>query len=354
MRKMRNKERNSNRKSVPASSPKSAPATSSSFRIPHSAFRISLCLGLAGALIVLIQLTPLGAKIPGGIVWMWVGVGLLIVSMAVGRRSWISGPLAATLFAACAVLGGLELAYLPDRFVGELVRYNSYFKFSYPVWPVLWVGAWVVARGLWRGRFAWPVALGVRLALLMILPCAAVYTTFAMPARFSMSSYGESPARRPTLDAYGFIANRPQVAAETPLLDWIRRNVPAGDRVAEAAWRLPATEAEAYKYQGRVASLAGHVVPIGWAHHEQQWRGPTAFAALDRRIGEVNALYESSTPAELRRRAAALGVGWIVYGVREAELYGPASLAALKAALPLAAAFPEGEPTVYLFKVDRK
>lgn len=309
---------------------------------------------IAGALIVLLELTPLGAKVPGGIAWMWVGMGLFILSMTLGRRPWISWPMAATLVAACGVLGGLELVYLPDRFVGELVRYNSYFKFSYPVWPVLWVGAWVVARGLWRARLAWPVALGVRLALLALPLCAAVYTTFAMPARFSMSSYGESPARRPTLDAYAFVANRPQVAVEAPLLEWIRRNVPAGERVAEAAWRLPATEAEAYKYQGRVASLAGRVVPIGWAHHEQQWRGPTAFAALDRRIGEVNALYEASTAAELRERAGGLGVGWIVFGVREAELYGAGALAALKAALPVAAAFPEGEPAVYIFKVERK
>lgn len=314
----------------------------------------TLLLLLGGGALVLLQLTPFGAHLPFGVAWAWVGVMLWIAALMLGRRPWLSPGAGAALLTGCAVLAGLEVAYLPDRFVGEYARYNSYFKFSYPIWPVLWVGAWAAARRLWRARLHWSLVCAVRLALaLLLIPCA-VYTVCAAPARILMARSGDDPAnpRQLTLDAYAFVAHRPLSAPEAPLLEWIRRNVPAGERIAEGAFAVPAPDAPAYKYQGRIASLTGHPVPIGWEHHEQQWRGEGAFAQLDERVAAVNALYNAPTPQELQRRAAELGVRWIVYGVHEAQLYGKSSLDKLLAWLPVAEFFPDVAPKVYIFKIN--
>lgn len=334
--------------------------------IPQAAGRrpasvASLALIIPGTLLILFQATPGGAQWPGGIAWLWVGVGLWVAGLMIGRRPWMPAGIGIALLGGCGVLAGLELVYLPDRFVGELVRYNSYFKFSYPVWPVLWVGGWAAARGVWNAGVPWPARWLGRAALLAILPCAAVYTVCAVPQRVFTSRYGDEPARRPTLDAFDFIGhrwindaagNRLSFAAEAPLMEAIRRMVPAGDRIAEGGWPEPPPpgESPAYQYQGRIASLAGYPVPVGWIHHEQQWRGETSYVTLANKNRAVDLFYRSATAEELRTRGQGLGVRWVVFGLREAGLYGPGSLAVLKAALPLAYANPEGRPEVYLFK----
>jgi YYY domain-containing protein len=310
----------------------------------------SAALAAAGALLIFAHATPLGSRIPGGTAWVGVGVALWVAALASGRRAWLSRPAAFLALGGCAVLSGLELLYMPDRYVGVLARYNSYFKFTYPVWPVLWVAAWAASRRLWRARLSAPVALPARSALVALALLSSVYTARAMPARIAMARAGDAPPRHLTLNAFDFTRHRPFSAPESPLIRFIRRHVPVEDRVAEAGWTR-SDEAMAYKYQGRIASLAGRAVPVGWAHHEQQWRGPAGYGAIDRRIAEVNALYRSAEPGELRERAAALGVRWIVYGVAEAQAYGPGPLEVLRATFPVVAAFPRDNPAAFLFRV---
>ena len=127
------------------------------------------------------------------------------------------------------------------------------------------------------------------------------------------------------------------------MLAWIRARVPIGDRVAEGLGK------DSYGYVGRVASLAGRPVPLGWAHHERQWRGEAGHRLTHGRQLALDRLYRASTPEAIRREAAALGVPWVLYGIVERERYGGSALQNLKAAAPVAAAFPEGDPTVFLF-----
>lgn len=309
----------------------------------------STALAAAGAALILFHTAPLGSKLPGGTASVGLGAALWIAALAMGTRPWLSRPAAALALGGCAILTGLELVYMPDRYVGELVRYNSYFKFTYPVWPALWVAAWAVGRRLWSARLSLVLKLPARAALATLALASSIYTARAMPARIALSRFGDGSPRLPTMDAFDFTQNRPFSAAETPLLQYIRRKVPVGDRIAEAGWTR-SNEAMAYQYQGRIASLAGHPVPIGWAHHEQQWRGAAGYALINQRISQVNALYRSKSPAELRERASALGVRWVVYGAVEERAYGPEALQALRAAFPMAAAFPNERPVVFLFE----
>ena len=246
--------------------------------------------------------------------------------------------------ALCALAGlfMLEILYVPDRFVGDLARYNSYFKFSYALWPVLWVIAAQLGARCWslpHPARRWPA----RVALLLCLAAASLYTPLAMWARADQARRGDLYPRRPTLDYAAFVANRPAYALEAPLLAAVRAHVPLNDRVIEAAVPTP------YNYGGRIASLAGRPVPIGWDHHEQQWRGEPAFAPLAARRAEVEAFYTASTPETMRLAARDLGARWAVYGKLEEERYGPAALAVMRRAGRVVAATPEAAPRYFLF-----
>jgi uncharacterized membrane protein len=130
------------------------------------------------------------------------------------------------------------------------------------------------------------------------------------------------------------------------MLDWIRRHVPPGETVAEGIG------AGAYTYAGRVASLAGRPIPLGWAHHERQWRGLRGHELAAERERAVDALYRATSPEAMRGAAAELGVERVLYGIVERGRYGAeggAVLERLRAAAPVAAAFPPGNPRVFLF-----
>ena len=126
------------------------------------------------------------------------------------------------------------------------------------------------------------------------------------------------------------------------MLAWIREHVPPGQRVAEGIGK------DAYGYVGRVASLAGRPVPLGWAHHERQWRGTVGHRLTHERQLAIDRLYRSTEVAAILRAAGDLDVHWVLYGVLERERYEGA-LGNLERAAPVSAAFPENRPTVYLF-----
>lgn len=303
---------------------------------------------LAGAGLIALNAPLVAWKMPGGAAWVWGAVICWTVALMLGRRPWLTPAVGFMVIAGCIVLGGLELMYVKDRFEGQYVRYNSYFKFCYPVWPLLWVGAWCAGVHLWRLlRTWWPLAWGMRAALAGLFLISFVYTFFAIPARLIMASYGDTGPRQPTLDAFNFTRHRPLFNVEAPLLAWIRRNVPPGERVAEAS----SSDAGAYSYAGRVASLTGHPVPLGWLHHEEQWHGDAGYAMLNARVAAVDQLYRAGSPKELRDRAQGLGVSWVVFGLNERRQYGAGALAVLSRTAPVEAAFPAGQPEVFLFNL---
>ena len=157
--------------------------------------------------------------------------------------------------------------------------------------------------------------------------------------------------RKPTLDAFAWLETRRGYEAEAQMLAWIRENVPPGDRVAEAAF------ATAYSYNGRVASLAGRPVPLGWDHHERQWRGDEAAEqAIRLNTQRTRRLYDARDAQAVRRAARELGVRWVVFGKNEIEHYGIERSVAIIQALTQAGdrrGFPPPpeRPQVFIFKI---
>ncbi len=319
--------------------------------------RATVTTMLLGVALLAWSLSPLGAMLPGGSAWIWIAVAILTVSLHLGSRAWISGPCVYVLLCSYTVLAGLELVYVDDAFTGEYVRYNSYFKFSFPLWATCVVGAVAAGRSLWRANGQAGSALStlnvVRAGLLLILSAALVYPTFAIPARLLKARMGDDPPRRPTLDAVAFIAHRPPFDVEAPMLAWIRQNVPPGQVVAEGRGR------GAYGYVGRVASLAGRPVPLGWAHHEGQWRGGVGHRLTAERQADLDRLYGAATSDGVRDAARKLGVQWILFGIVERERYGKGEqespvLQRLRESAAVAAAFPPKQPMVFLFDISEQ
>jgi uncharacterized membrane protein len=264
--------------------------------------------------------------------------------------------------AACGVLAGLELFFIDDSMFGDLERYNTYFKLSYPVWPVMMVVAAQTLLQACRLRFR-PAAWTARALTSVWLLLIASYIVFGVPSRIARARSGDNPPRKPTLNAFNFFAHQQKSSSaglplhrEEKMLAWIRENVPVGEAVAEGAWIVPnAFHVGAYDFHGRVASLAGHPVPLGWAHHERQWRGKAGEKLIGGRQAAIDAFYLAETPDAMRAAAAELGVQWALYGILEHDRYarrmqrGGTVLETLKQAAPLAAAFPGEAPVVFLF-----
>ena len=280
----------------------------------------------------------------GGPAWFWVGVMLVMISLAVGERPWLTQRALWMALAGCVVLAGLEVVYIRDRFQGsDLARYNTYFKLCYPVWPVLIVAVWMAGVRVWQCETRWWWRWTGRVILLALVAGGAVYPLCSFPARILQSRHGDRPRRPPTLSGHDFLAYRPAYKNEARMIELIRQVVPPGDIVAEAH-----TE-KAYSLTGRVASLAGRPVPLGWVHHEQQWRGEPGYATLRKRGATVDRLYRAPNPEAMRARAKELKVRWVLFGKIESERYGQESLQRLRAVGRLAARFPETRPEVFLF-----
>jgi YYY domain-containing protein len=309
-----------------------------------------LALSLAGWLAALVSSAPFGPELPFAAIWIWIAMVCWVLSLALGREAWLPNGAAWMVVASCAILAGLELVFVDDAYAGEYERYNSYFKLSYPLWPPLVVGAFAGAERVWTLRehpgISHRLAWAVRFGLIAVLAAAMVYPVCALPARLIAARRGDDPPRRPTLNAVDFLAHRPPYDEEAPMLAWIRDRVPPGEVVAEGRGR------HAYGYVGRVASLAGRPVPLGWAHHERQWRGRIGHALTAERERAIDRLYRATSPEAMRREAADLGVEWVLYGLVERERYGDPEervLRRLEKAGALSAAFPGERPTVFLF-----
>jgi uncharacterized membrane protein len=333
---------------------------------------------LASLAFVALGAPAIAGRTPWRTAWIWAGVACWGISLASGRRPWLRARGVTALAASCVLLAGLELFFIDDAYAGEYERYNTYFKLCYPIWPVLMVVATQAMVGVWRlgGRSAanaesraivrlarWPIGVGACGLAVLWLALLAVYPVFALPARIARARMGDEPPRRPTLNAFDFLSHHQKVGPsdlpyfrEAPMLAWIRRNVPVGETVAEAAWIKPGeTFVGGYDYHGRVASLAGRPVPLGWAHHERQWRGAAGMALTAERQAAVDRLYMAPTPEAMREAARAFKARWVLYGVLEHDRYanrqrlGMQVLKNLSRAGRLAAAFPVESPAIFLF-----
>lgn len=267
-----------------------------------------------------------------------VGAGFVLLAGASalaameGRR-----PLAPLLAVGFGWLAFIEVLHFNDAMSGALARYNTVFKIMFPLWGVMAVGAaWALASWRRRGISA---ACGAAIAVLGLF-----YPFAGAMARTDLLTPVESMGGR-SLDALAWMEARGEWRGDARAAAWLRANASAGDGVLEAPGRriLPGGAWEyAYIPQGRIAAATGLAAPIGWMHHQSQWRGgggpaPAALAepwrsrpdevvrhwTLFARIADaVDAIYEAETLDEVATLIERLGVRWVVVSGLERERYG--------------------------------
>lgn len=285
----------------------------------------------------------------------------LIGVLALGPAPWLRRRPAVFLGVAAALLGGMEIYYIRD---GNpiYVRVNTYFKLSLPLWPVMTLGAWSLALRLWRTpHSAWGLAL-VRAGLLLLIPAAFALPVLGLPARVLQTREGDAGPRAATLNSFAWLHHRPGYEAEAELLGWIRNNVAPPLTVIEYAYDIPFeddpayrnSQAGSYDYFARVASLGGRAIPLGWPHHEFQWRGAAVDPVIRRREALIRKLYNATDSAEVHEAAEELGSTWIVMGKVERDNLGEVRFEKLREIVAstghLRAEFPRDNPTVFIYE----
>ncbi len=224
---------------------------------------------------------------------------------------------------AVAILLGVELIYLSDTFG---TRMNTVFKLHYNAWLLLGLaagaGTAIVAAHGQRAR--WPMLLlaAVALGVGVVYPVSAVQTRLAT-----------RPPGGLTLDGLAFLP-----PDELGAIRWLRD---------QARQRGRPTIAEAvggqYTSAARMATYSGAVSVLGWAGHEQQWRG--SLVELARREADLQLLYSGGEPAAVREVLARYGVRFVVVGDLERQKYGSGVDARFDGLLPVA--YRSGRVTVY-------
>ncbi len=184
-------------------------------------------------------------------------------------------------FSLLLIIVGAVLTLIPDYFyIKDIfgVRLNTIFKFYFQAW-VLWAVAAACGTYALLGHPERPRALaGVLLALGLVtaILLGLFFPLLAVPTR--TQEFFEAP----TLDGTLYLAS--QKPADYAAINWLNQHVQGAPVILEAPHR------GGYDYRGRVSALTGLPTLMGWAGHEQQWRGGS-YELPQGRINVVETLY---------------------------------------------------------------
>lgn len=82
---------------------------------------------------------------------------------------------------------------------------------------------------------------------------------------------------------------------------------------------------DSYSSAGRISSKTGLPTLLGWAWHEQRWRG--SWDALGTRREDTERIYTTTSVAEAQDLLQEYGVTYVYVGPLEKEEYGEGGLA---------------------------
>jgi YYY domain-containing protein len=225
----------------------------------------------------------------------------------------------------CAVVGllltlSVEFFYLIDVF---RARMNTIFKFYFQAWVLMAVASAFAVyylgrrrKGLQRAettvRVAFRVGFWVLFALGMVYP---VLGNISRAGRFERMGDLD---HRPTLDGTIYLAaSEPDDYAAVA---WLNKEVDGAPVLLEK----PGTGGSSYVYEGRVSALTGLPTLLGWAGHENQWRG--SYEIPSAREPDIETIYNALDPQAAKALLEKYEVTYVYVGPLERSAYDPRAL----------------------------
>lgn len=246
------------------------------------------------------------------------------------------GPRAAETFALLCLGAGLalplaiEFVFLRDLFNN---RMNSVFKFYYQAWVLLAIGGAFAAFLAWR-KLRRPLALAWSLPAFLLVAGGLVFTLAAVRDR--TRSFTAQPGG---LTLNGLASWPEQQSGDWGAAQWLLANSHRGDAILEAP-------GGGYQYEGRISMASGRPAVLGWAGHEQQWRGDAALPLTQERQADIGQLYGRADDATALTLLQKYNVRYVIVGrtERNASGYDPESEARFARILKLVYDSSPGDP----------
>ncbi|MFT5195724.1 MAG: YYY domain-containing protein [Cellvibrionaceae bacterium] len=299
------------------------------------AFVTALLPMYLGARLTYLGVTLLLGAILGGIVWLWTGQMATQGQSAESRQNSTLPFLLLLIFTGALLALGPEYVYLKDNF-GQ--RINTIFKFYYQVWILLGVSALVgIGYLLKHHKFMGWATAGLYAVLFIFavrFPIAGAQSR-AIEYRGPASSTTRRP---PTLDGLVFMQN--QNVSDYQAVQWLNDNAAAGEVVLEAT-------GGAYSYYGRISANTGLPTLLGWANHENQWRGDSTDQVAIR-SGIVREIYDTRDWDRASNYLDQFDVTYIYVGRLEQQDHDPKGLEKFAANLEIA--YQNEGATIYQWK----
>jgi hypothetical protein len=206
------------------------------------------------------------------------------------------------VFLGVALTLSVEFVYLRDNFG---TRMNTIFKFYYQGWVMM---ACASAYGVWWmlnrgdkvtgavGKYAFLTLAGVAIAAGMFYPVFA----------FADRAEGFKASVKPNLDGTSALAQRN--LDDWAAITWLNQNVSDTPTILEAP-------GHSYNYEGRISALTGLPAVLGWALHEDQWRG--SYVEQGKREPDIAAIYTSRDDQNTLDLLHKWGVSYVILGDTE-------------------------------------
>jgi YYY domain-containing protein len=237
------------------------------------------------------------------------------------ERAERAGAVFALLLASTAFLliFGTEFYYVGDVFN---VRMNTVFKLYYQAWLLLALAggfALYYLASSWRSslqnqrnfRIGWAAGVGIVLVGAALYPLGATFDRLR-----PYNADGGLIEERHGLDG---IARFP--AGELEAIEWL--TVLARHQeivIAEAFCPRPDCPGNDYSEASRISGATGAPAILGWAGHEDQWRGGSSSARAGR-FEDVERLFKSRDMAQVAEIVEKYGVTYIYVGPLERRTY---------------------------------
>jgi YYY domain-containing protein len=207
---------------------------------------------------------------------------------------------------AATALGACEVVYLRDPYGGELHRMNTVFKLYFQSWVLLALAFPAFVSDLLErpGRLA---RAATALVLLLGLVASLCYPMAAISLRWGN--------RALSLDGLAYLER--DHPSDAGAIRWLASTAQGQPVVLEAS-------GDPYSYYARVSSNTGLPTVLGWANHEDVWRGHDP--RITERKRDVERIYTETDVDAVRPLLVKYRIAYVFVGDLERQRFAPASL----------------------------